>query len=352
MKPGHFCLELPFIFSPKGKEHTAVPVRTEMFPLIFAKNTLVCPRKKTTFPKKYAAFQTLNKPLPFTQNPVSPSASLGILFPPISCHVPSSPHHLIATCCPIAMATNVAKSHDSSQCIQQSPYVTGGKESFLCSPYLRYPESSIGSAHGKFKTWTLQVRNNYEASHDVACIRNLKLQTEYLYLLICLGLYLILVYIDFWLWQQHQSPGKNAAERKGIYFPVNLLHTLSPPWHCIGKWDSLSYLITPCHSPCGACAFLWGCVFLILSPSKQNTKKNSAYKMHPATTWHLMLHFWRLFSVPRIFKYMLVLCVWKKEIAQWQLKPLKQPFASRHRKLVQKLANHCPAPTNCKKPVN
>lgn len=154
MKLGHFCLELSFFFffSPNFKGHTAVPVRTEMFPLVFAKNPLVCPRKKTTFPKIYAASQTLNKPLPFTQNPVSPSTSLVIPFPPISCHVPSSPHHLIATCCPIAIAAEVAKSDDSSQCIKQSPRVTEGKESFLCSPYFRHPESFIGSTHGKFKT--------------------------------------------------------------------------------------------------------------------------------------------------------------------------------------------------------
>ena len=68
---------------------------------------------------------------------VSPSASLDILFPRNSYHVPSSHNHLIATCCPIAMATKVAKTDDSSQGIQQSLYVIGGKEGFLCSPYLR-----------------------------------------------------------------------------------------------------------------------------------------------------------------------------------------------------------------------
>lgn len=35
------------------------------------------------------------------------------------------------------MATKVAKTDDGSQGIQQSLYVIGGKEGFLCSPYLR-----------------------------------------------------------------------------------------------------------------------------------------------------------------------------------------------------------------------
>lgn len=66
MKLGHFYLELPKnLFLPKSRQHTAVPVRTEMSPLIISKNPLFFPRKKT-FPKKYAAFQTPNKPLPYT----------------------------------------------------------------------------------------------------------------------------------------------------------------------------------------------------------------------------------------------------------------------------------------------
>lgn len=56
MKPGHFCWELStflvsFLFSPKDREQSAVPTRTETIPQSTSKNSLVFPRKQTMFPE-------------------------------------------------------------------------------------------------------------------------------------------------------------------------------------------------------------------------------------------------------------------------------------------------------------
>lgn len=78
------------------------------------------------------------------------------IFLSTSSHVRSSPHHCTAAIAPIAMAIKVAKSGDSSQCIQQSLKVIWEKKGFLHSPYLSNPEASIGSAQGNSVTWKIQ----------------------------------------------------------------------------------------------------------------------------------------------------------------------------------------------------
>lgn len=57
---------------------------------------------------------------------------------------------------------------------------------------------------------------------------------------------------------------KNAAERKGIYFPVNLLHTALSP---LALYQEVGQLELS-NNPCVVCVFLCGCVFLILSIPK------------------------------------------------------------------------------------
>lgn len=63
------------------------------------------------------------------------------IFLPNFSHVPSSPHHRRAPVAPVAMATKVAKSGYSCQCIQRSLKVVWKKKDFLHSPYLSNPDA-------------------------------------------------------------------------------------------------------------------------------------------------------------------------------------------------------------------